>query len=133
MSEENVALVRRAFGVVTIPGDPEAMLAVSGPGFEMHMTGVVGEPVRYAGESGIRQFFLDVAQSWESFRFEATDVRDLGDRVLVLGDVRGRGRASGVDVDDRWAWVVECAGGMAASVRGFLDQGDALEAAENAG
>ena len=129
MSDEDLELVRDAFGVVTIPGDPDAMIAASDPGFEMHLIGVGGEPVHYAGEAGIREFFRDVALSWESFQFKATDVRDLGDRVLVLGDVRGCGRVSGVEVDDRWAWIVEVNAGRAVRVRGFLDQGEALEAA----
>jgi ketosteroid isomerase-like protein len=129
MSQQNVELVRGAFGVMTIPGDPEAMIAASHPDFEMHLVGVGGEPVHYAGASGIREFFSDVAQSWESFRFKATDLRDLGDRVLVLGHVRGRGRVSGIEVDDRWAWIVELRDGRAASLRGFLDQRAALEAA----
>ena len=129
MSDEDLELVRDAFGVVTIPGDPEAMIAASHPSFEMQLVGVGGEPVHYAGEAGIREFFRDVALSWESFQFKATDVRDLGDRVLVLGDVRGCGRASGVEVDDRWAWIVEVNAGRAVRVRGFLDQGEALEAA----
>jgi ketosteroid isomerase-like protein len=129
MSQENVELVRRAFGLVTIPGDPEAMILATHPAFEMHLIGVGGEPVHYAGARGIRKFFEDVAVSWESFRFEATDLRDLGDRVLVLGHVRGRGRASGVEVDDRWAWIVALREGRAASLRGFLDHREALEAA----
>ena len=129
MSQQNVELVRRAFGVVTIPGDPDAMIVASHPDFEMHLVGVGGEPVYYAGASGIREFFRDVAQSWESFCFKATDLRDLGDRVLVLGHVRGRGRVSGVEVDDRWAWIVELREGRAASLRGFLDHREALEAA----
>src|SRR5512144_177931 len=129
MSEENVELVRGAFSLMTIPGDPETMIAASDPGFEMHLVGVGGGTAYYAGASGIREFFRDVAESWESFRFEATDLRDLGDRVLVLGDVRGRGRVSGVEVDDQWAWIVELRVGRAASLRGFLDQRDALEAA----
>jgi ketosteroid isomerase-like protein len=129
MSQENVEIVRGAFAVVTIPGDPETMIAAIGPGFEMHLVGVGGEPVYYAGASGIREFFRDVAESWESFRFEATDLRDLGDHILVLGDVRGRGRGSGVEVDDRWGWIVELSEGRAARLRGFLDQREALEAA----
>ena len=129
MSQENVELIRRAFAVVTIPGDPEPMVAASASGFEMHLVGVTGEPVRYAGSSGIRAWFRDVSQSWEFFRFEATDLHDLGDRVLVLGDVRARGRASRVEVRDRWAWIVELSDGRAASLRGFLDQREALEAA----
>jgi ketosteroid isomerase-like protein len=129
MSHENVELVRRAFGVIRVPGDPEAMIQAAHPGFAMHLIGVSGEPVHYVGESGIRTFFRDVAESWESFRFEAHDLRDLGERVLVLGEVRGRGRASGIEVDDRWALLVELADGKAATVRGFLDQGEAIEAA----
>jgi ketosteroid isomerase-like protein len=129
MSEENLEIVRRAFAVVTIPGDPEPMIAASGPAFEMHLTGVSGEPVHYAGVGGIREFFRDVAESWETFRFEAIDIRDLGDRVLVLGEVRGRGRVSGVEVADRWGWIIDLRDGRAASLRGFLDECEALEAA----
>lgn len=94
----------------------------------MHLIGVTGELVHYGGASGIREWFRDVAQSWESFRFEATDIRDLGDRVLVLADVRARGRSSGVEIEDRWAWIVELREGRAASLRGFLDHCEALEA-----
>ena len=129
MSTDNLQLIRRAFAVVTIPGDPGPMIAASASGFEMHLIGVTGEPVRYAGSNGIREWFRDVAQSWEFFRFEATDLRDLGDRVLVLGDVRGRGRTSRVEVHDRWAWIVELSDGRAHRLRGFLDHGEALEAA----
>ena len=100
MSRANVEIVRAAFAVVTIPGDPAAMIAASAPAFEMHLIGVTGEPVHYAGASGIREWFRDVAHSWESFRFEATGFRDLGDSVLVLGDVRARGRVSGVEVEE---------------------------------
>jgi ketosteroid isomerase-like protein len=129
VSQENIDLVRGAFALMTIPGDPGPMIAASGPGFEMHLVGVGGGPAHYAGANGIREFFRDVAESWEFFRFEATDLRDLGDLVLVLGEVSGRGRVSGVDVDDRWGWIVELRQGKAANLRGFLDQREALEAA----
>ena len=95
----------------------------------MHLIGVSGEPVDYVGASGIHMFFRDVSESWESFRFQATDLRDLGDRVLVLGEVRGRGRVSGIEVDDRWALLVGLEDGRAATVRGFLDHREAIEAA----
>lgn len=84
MSRENVELVRAAFGLVIIPGDAAAMIAAGEPGFEMHLVGVGGEPVHYAGPSGIRDFFRDVAQSWESFRFEATDVIDALGRTVTV-------------------------------------------------
>ncbi len=129
MSQDNVELVRAVFASVTIPGDPEPIIAVSDPGFEMHLVGVGGEPVYYEGASGIREFFRDVAEDWETFRFEGTDFRDLGDRVVVLGDVRGRGRASGVQVEDRWGLIVELKAGTAMSLHGYLDERGALDAA----
>jgi ketosteroid isomerase-like protein len=36
---------------------------------------------------------------------------------------------SGVEVDGRWAWIIEVRDGKAASLRGFLDHREALEAA----
>jgi len=47
---------------------------------------------------------------------------------LVLADVHARGRVSGATVDDRWGWIVEFRDGRAASLRGFHDQREALEA-----
>jgi ketosteroid isomerase-like protein len=115
--------------LVTIPGNPEAIVAASDPSFELHLVAVGGGPAYCEGASGIHEFFRDVAESWESFRFEATELRDLGDRVLVLADVSGCGRGSGVEIDDRWAWIVEMRDGRATSLRGFLDQREALKAA----
>jgi ketosteroid isomerase-like protein len=129
MVSENTDVVRAAFSFVSIPGDPDPMIAASTPAFEMHLIGITGEPVHYAGVAGIREFFDDVSESWESFRFEATEIRDIGDRILVLGDVRGRGRASGAEVADRWAWIIELRDGKAASLRGFVDHREALAAA----
>ena len=129
MSQENVEIVRRAFGVVAIPGDPETIIAAIEPGFTMDLVAVGGQPAHYDGASGIREFFRDVAEDWASFRFDGTDLRDLGDRVLVLGDVQGRGRGSGIDVEAKWAYIVEVNEGRVAALRGFLDHGEALEAA----
>jgi ketosteroid isomerase-like protein len=105
------------------------MVAASHPKFEMELVGIGGGPAHYAGASGIREFFRDVAESWESFRFEATDIRDLGQRVLVLGNVHGCGRGSGAEVNDQWAWIIEIKDGQAVGLRGYHDQSAALEAA----
>ncbi len=128
MSHENVEIVRRAFAA-TGRGDAEALIALCNPGFEMHLVGVAGEPVYYAGASGIREFFRDMAESWDAFKFEPTDIRDLGDQVLVLGAVQARGRASGIDVEDKRGWLVELRDGRATSLRSFREPQHALEAA----
>ena len=106
------------------------MIAASHPDFEMHLVGVGGVPAHYVGSDAAS---ASSSETWlrpgNPFRFEATDIRDLGERVLVLADVRACGRESGVEVDDRWAWIIEVSGGRAASLHGYLDQREALEAA----
>ena len=105
------------------------MIAAAGPRVELHLVAVGGGDVRYEGEDGIREFYRDVAETWERFHFEGVDFRDLGDSVLILGEVRGRGRLSGADVEAEWACIVEVKDGRAVIVRGYLDHADALEAA----
>jgi ketosteroid isomerase-like protein len=127
VSEENVEVVRRGIEALNA-NDPEALIALCSPGFEMHQISVVGEPVYYEGPDGVRQFVRDMGESWSTFGFEIESLRDLGDRVLVIGDLVGRGRVSEVEVASRRALVVEVTDALLTSVRFFLEVGDALEA-----
>ena len=129
MSKENVDVARAAFGSIAIPGEPAAMIAGSSPDVEIQLVGVGGMPVLYSGPSGIREFFSDVEETWEFFRFEGTGYHDLGHRVLILGDVTGRGLLSGADVNAQWALIVELEESKAVRAQGFLDHDEALEAA----
>jgi ketosteroid isomerase-like protein len=61
-------------------------------------------------------------------RIVAEEIRDLGDRVLVLGRIEGRGRGSGVPVDAPLGFVVNVRGGKMSRTRGYVDHGEALRA-----
>jgi hypothetical protein len=95
----------------------------------MDLVGVVGERVVYEGADGIRRFFGDMHESWDSFGFAVDELRDLGGEVLVLGPQLGRGRASGVEVASPRAAVVSVADGALTELRYFLQQREALAAA----
>jgi ketosteroid isomerase-like protein len=125
MSRQNVETVGRAIDALG-EGIPKPFIALCDPQFETQLVGVVGVPVHYDGAEGIREFVTDMEESWTSFGFEVEDVRDLGDRVLVLGE-RGRGRARGVDVASRRAMVIGFEGGAITSLRFFTEPGEALE------
>jgi ketosteroid isomerase-like protein len=128
MSDENVELVRRA--VEAIGGeDPDAFIALCDVEFETQLVSVVGEPVHYRGPDGVRQFVADMSESWSSFAFEIESLRGLGDRVLVTGEMVGRGRVSGIEVSSRRALLVEVRSGALRSLRYFLEVGDAVRAA----
>ena len=53
----------------------------------------------YRGREGVEQFAADTRENWEEFQSIPEEFRDLGDRVLVLGRLKGRGKGSGAPVD----------------------------------
>jgi ketosteroid isomerase-like protein len=83
----------------------------------------------YRGREGIEAYFEAVSGTWEQFQLLPDEFRDLGDRVLWLGRVEGRGRSSGVRVDTPLGTVVDFRDGKISRLRGYLDHGEALRAA----
>ena len=61
---------------------------------------------------------------------EDEEYHDLGDRVLILGRWRARGRSSGVELTNQPAtWLYEIKDGRAVWMRTFTDRAEALESA----
>jgi ketosteroid isomerase-like protein len=83
----------------------------------------------YRGRDGIETYLGEVRNTWEELHVLGDEIRDLGDRVLVLGRVEGRGRGSGVQVDALVGFVLDFRGVKVSRVRAYLDQGEALRAA----
>jgi ketosteroid isomerase-like protein len=68
--------------------------------------------------------FLNV---WESLRFEANEYRELDDgRVLVLYRIRGRGKGSGVEVDQSRASLFDIDKGKVTRVVSYWDPDRAI-------
>lgn len=83
----------------------------------------------YRGREGIQQFWADTAETWEELQVGPEEFRDLGDRVLVLGRLQGRGRGSGAPVDAPMANILDFRGGRIWRSRVYLDRAEALRAA----
>src|SRR2546423_9188115 len=60
------------------------------------MAGVEDEVMR--GREGVEEYYASLDAAWESVRVFGGEFRDLGDRVLWLGQMEGRGRSSGAVV-----------------------------------
>jgi ketosteroid isomerase-like protein len=97
----------------------------------------VFEPLRsategaFVGPDGMRRFLADTAETFDLFKATFPDVRDLGDgRVLAIGTLRMRGKASGVESEIPAAVIAEFRGGV---LRRFKDYGDARLARQMAG
>jgi ketosteroid isomerase-like protein len=83
----------------------------------------------YRGRQGIETYFREIRDTWEELRAVPEEFRDLGDRVLILGRIEGRGRGSGAQVNAPQGIIDEFRGDRISCVRGYLDHGEALRAA----
>ena len=129
MPHDNVELVKRLMDAVD-RRDIDAFAAVTTPDFEWFpvFAARVGGDV-YRGRQGIETFLGEVDEIWEEFRPLPERYSDLGDRVLGLGRLRTRGRASGAPSDSPWGGVYDVREGRISRIRTFLDHDEASRAA----
>ena len=99
MSEENVEIAKRANDALN-RRDVDALMELATPDIEFNsaMSGT-SEGRSLRGREGIEALFADIRDTWEKHRMVIAVIRDLGDRVVGLGRLEGRGKASGVSVD----------------------------------
>jgi ketosteroid isomerase-like protein len=130
MSQENVDAYRRAVDAGN-RGDIEPMLELSDPEVEWYPAmplALRGEPSVLRGHEAIRKFSREETEFGE-YRYEYTDIRDLGDRIVAIGTLRARGKHSRVATESPVAYVVDIENGKIIRVRGYFDPQEALAAA----
>ena len=127
MSQENVEIVRVAYDAWN-RGDMDAMLATLHPDVETVTTGVFpGLDRVYSGHDGFRKFWRDFRGAWESLSISVHELRDCGERVVVLFTFKALGR-DGLEVRRQAASVVTLEGGMTVRQENHGDWMTALEA-----
>jgi ketosteroid isomerase-like protein len=129
VSQENVEIVARAIDGFN-QRDVEALADLVTPDFELFpaVIGVV-EGGSYRGRDGLATYFDTLSDAWGEMRIVPDELRDLGDRVLVLGRIEGHGRGSGVPVHAPQGIIFDVRGGKMSRIRTYLDHGEALRAA----
>ncbi len=131
MSQENVETFKRAAEAVK-RRDIEAALETLDPEVEWYpgLAALLGGEVTvYRGHDGYRDLIRDLDEAFAEIDAEFSEIRDLGDRVLAIGRLRTRGRASGVETESPFCYLTELRNGKAIRVRTYLDLREALEAA----
>ena len=130
MSRENMDVVRRVYDAAS-RRDSAVVLALYDPEVELDNTRleVVSGGV-YHGHAGLRAFFRQWNEAWESVDYDVEELIDAGgDQVVSVVSRHGRGRSSGVEVAIRVALLWTIRGGKVTSVIWFPTREDALEAA----
>ena len=79
--------------------------------------------------STVSLLFEVLHTTWEEVRLITDEIRDLGESVVWLGQIEGRGRGSGVPVDAPMGAVFDFRAGKVWRARSYLAHGQALKAA----
>jgi ketosteroid isomerase-like protein len=130
MPQDKVDIAKRAVDAFN-RRDTDGMFAeLLTPDIE-HWPAVAGayEGGCYQGREGIERFAAAVSEVWEEVQLIAEEFRDLGDRVLVLGQQVGRGRGSGAQVDAPLAAIFDFRGDRIWRSRGYVDRAEGLRVA----
>jgi ketosteroid isomerase-like protein len=128
MSQENVEIVRNLYRAWDA-GDRDAVVHFADPEVVVDATRRVFNPATYVGVEGVRQWWTDMDEIWQEFRTENLEFIDAGDRVVVSGRLVGKGKASGVEVEQPIAtvWTLR-AGRVVRWEMGYNGPREALEA-----
>jgi ketosteroid isomerase-like protein len=124
MSEANVEIVKRAIDALE-RRDVEALADLNTADFEL-FPAMEGGSLR--GREGLETFLRNLREAWEEEHYIADEFRDLGDRVLWLGRMEGRGRSSGVEVDAPVGAILDFRDGKIARIRTYFDHSEAVRA-----
>ena len=128
MSQENVEVVRRAFGLVTA-GDLQGIGELIGPGFELRENVLAPDAAVYYGPDGLKKWFEASFEAFAAFRFEIERLLDRGDWVFASVRAHGRGRESGAPFTARYVTAFEFRLGKVVMVASHSELSEALAAA----
>ena len=119
MSEENVDLARQLIEALSCR-DLAAMTDRFNPEIEWMPVGPASvERAVYRGRDGVSDGFAATWETWEVFRLEEHEARDLGDSVLWLGRAHLTGGASHQELDQEFAVRLLIDGGDFVRIEGF--------------
>jgi ketosteroid isomerase-like protein len=128
MSQENVELVRLAVDA-TNRRDLATLDAIWSEEGEFHSTFAASEGRVFRGRQGIRDYFDTLGDVFDDMRIEIEEITDVGeDRLVVELRVSGRGKGSGVNVEQRNGQVWTIVDSKVARIDSYMNSTDAFEA-----
>jgi ketosteroid isomerase-like protein len=131
MSQDNVEVVRRMHAVALQPGRVADFVAeFFDPEIEWHDSAAFPGAGVYQGHDALRRHIEDYLDAWTETKVEIEEIGPVGDRVVARIRYVGRGRESGVRLQDNGTTgIYEMRNGRILRVRQFVDEAEALEIA----
>ncbi|HET8672645.1 MAG TPA: nuclear transport factor 2 family protein [Thermoleophilaceae bacterium] len=125
MGSQNVETVRRVFDAFT-RRDLDALQELLDESVLFEPAPTHARPHRsYLGHSGMRQYFEDVASTWDRLEVHVQEYRHAGSYVLAFGRIYAAGAGSVADDPASFVWRLE--GGKVVWGKVFRRRDEALD------
>ena len=130
ISPDDVEQVRKGYDSLR-RGDVDFVLTLIRPDFELEVhtdRPDIAETV-YRGRDGFLRNIAELTEVFDDFALEPEEFLEGDEQLVVVTRATGRGKSSGVDVDQRLFHVWTVRDGKAARLEIYRDRAAALEAA----
>jgi len=131
MSQENVETIREMFAILNERGvgaATEAFGDLLAADFELEEAADLPDPEGYTGRAAFIDNMAKLEESFDELRMEPLEIVDLGERVIVVVSMSGRGQGSSVPVEMTFAQLWSLREGKAVSLRDYATKDEALAA-----
>jgi ketosteroid isomerase-like protein len=125
MSQENLLVLREMYGRRTVAEAAELMH----PAAEMRQLSALPDTDDYHGREELVRGTRRALEAFKEFRFALQEVVDLGERALMRVRLSGRGKASGIEVEQTVFHLWTFRDGMPWRCEVFSDEDAAQRAA----
>jgi ketosteroid isomerase-like protein len=130
VSTANLELVRSAFEAWN-RGDIDGFAGHAAE--DVAWVEVSGRPEGPAGErrgrERMRRSLGTLFEAFESYHLEVERLHEVGDRVVAIVREVAKGRASGLEIDGRWGYLITVKRGQIVRIEAYRDAEVALQAA----
>jgi ketosteroid isomerase-like protein len=126
---ENADRVRRAYEAFN-RRDVDALLDLVDDDIEFVSVLAAVEGASYRGREGIRRYVDDLRDAWADYRWLVERVVEVDEHTVVgVVTFKGRGRGSGMEMENRLATVFRLRGGLGWRIEAYTDVEEAFAAA----
>jgi ketosteroid isomerase-like protein len=128
VSEDRVEIARRALEHFN-RGERDALAELSSPDIEIVPLRAALEGTVFRGETANADFWRAIDETWEEIHFEVEEILESGERVVILGQLRGRARGTDTEVGSPNGWVLTFDGDKVRGLRTYPSVAEARRAA----
>jgi ketosteroid isomerase-like protein len=128
MDETHINLLRDFYEALN-GDDVESAVNLCAPEVQVYLNPDVVAALPPRGHKEVANYLRGWFDSWDAYTAQPDEFKESGDQVVVMVQLRARGKGSRFDIEEEMADVFTLADGKIVQLRLYVDRGVALESA----